>query len=55
MILSGEITNRSKYNSETSFQNVVKWKQDIDSKVFLKQSNDPIPVVVLANKVRNQI
>jgi small GTP-binding protein len=37
-------------NSESSFQNVVKWKQDIDSKVFLKQSNDPIPVVVLANK-----
>lgn len=34
----------------TSFENTVKWKQDIDSKVFLP-SGANIPVLLLANKV----
>ena len=33
-----------------SFESAVNWKQDIDAKVFLP-SGDPIPVLLLANKV----
>jgi len=34
----------------TTFESVTKWKTDIDTKVFLPDTNDPIPVVLLANK-----
>lgn len=35
----------------TTFEAVTKWKNDIDAKVMLPD-NKPIPVVLLANKVR---
>lgn len=33
-----------------TFENALKWKEDIDAKVFLSDES-PIPVVLLANKV----
>lgn len=36
----------------TTFEAVQKWKNDIDAKVLLPPDNRPIPVVLLANKVR---
>lgn len=33
-----------------SFESAVNWKQDIDAKVFLPSSGDPIPVLLLGNK-----
>lgn len=35
---------------KSSFDAVLKWKADIDNKVFLYDSNIPIPCVLLANK-----
>jgi Ras-related protein Rab-32 len=35
---------------KSSFEAVTKWKADIDSKVFLYDSDIPIPCVLLANK-----
>ena len=37
----------------STFEAVQKWKSDIDAKVFLSD-NRPIPVVLLANKVRKR-
>lgn len=34
-----------------TFQNVSKWKNDIDNKVRLQRTGSSIPVVLLANKV----
>ncbi|XP_037698423.1 ras-related protein Rab-32 [Choloepus didactylus] len=36
-------------SSDSTFQEVLKWKSDLDSKVFLPNGS-PIPVVLLANK-----
>jgi Ras-related protein Rab-32 len=35
-----------------TFEAVQKWKNDIDNKVTLPPDDRPIPVVLLANKVR---
>eukprot|EP01125_Pyxidicula_operculata_P005590 TRINITY_DN1963_c0_g1_i1.p1 TRINITY_DN1963_c0_g1~~TRINITY_DN1963_c0_g1_i1.p1 ORF type:complete len:219 (-),score=50.07 TRINITY_DN1963_c0_g1_i1:189-845(-) len=35
----------------STFDAVKKWKNDIDAKVTLPGTNDPIPVVLLANKI----
>lgn len=37
-----------------TFDAVIKWKQDLDSKVQLPDGK-PIPCILLANKVRNTI
>jgi Ras-related protein Rab-32 len=39
-----DVTNNS------SLESVVKWKEDLDKKVFIPGTNDPIPVILLANK-----
>jgi GTPase SAR1 family protein len=36
-----------------TFEAVQKWKNDIDAKVTLPPDDRPIPVVLLANKVRH--
>jgi GTPase SAR1 family protein len=36
----------------STFEAVTKWKSDIDSKVNIPGTDNPIPVVLLANKVR---
>eukprot|EP01125_Pyxidicula_operculata_P005591 TRINITY_DN1963_c0_g1_i2.p1 TRINITY_DN1963_c0_g1~~TRINITY_DN1963_c0_g1_i2.p1 ORF type:complete len:141 (-),score=16.97 TRINITY_DN1963_c0_g1_i2:464-886(-) len=38
----------------STFDAVKKWKNDIDAKVTLPGTNDPIPVVLLANKVNKE-
>ena len=38
----------------TTFEAVTKWKNDIDAKVVLPDGK-PIPVVLLANKVRHRL
>lgn len=35
----------------STFDTVKKWKADIDSKVFLPNTDEPIPVILLANKI----
>ena len=35
----------------STFDSITKWKSDIDSKVTLFGTSDPIPVVLLANKI----
>lgn len=36
-----------------TFENVVKWKNDIDSKVQVPGGHGDIPAILLANKVKN--
>lgn len=43
-IIMFDLTNRN------SFQNTIKWKNDVDSKCMLPDGN-PIPCMLLANKV----
>jgi Ras-related protein Rab-7L1 len=43
-VLMFDLTDRQ------SFQNTVKWKKDLDTKVWLPDGN-PIPCILLANKV----
>eukprot|EP01126_Amoeba_proteus_P055240 TRINITY_DN6842_c0_g2_i2.p1 TRINITY_DN6842_c0_g2~~TRINITY_DN6842_c0_g2_i2.p1 ORF type:complete len:105 (-),score=12.66 TRINITY_DN6842_c0_g2_i2:749-1063(-) len=38
----------------STFEAVKKWKYDIDSKVTIPGTDDPIPVILLANKVYGQ-
>ncbi len=35
---------------ESTLEAIIKWKSDIDNKVTLPNSDDPIPVILLANK-----
>jgi len=35
----------------TTFDNVTKWKTDLDSKITLPDTDEPIPVILLANKI----
>ena len=35
----------------TTYEDVVKWKRDIDTKLVFPGTNNPIPVVLIANKI----